>query len=104
VAVQNIVQREPSHRPVIVFGFGLLHGLGFAGTLNFGDETDWRLVTSLLAFNVGIEAGQAAIIAVCAPLLALAWGRSWARPAQWAASGLIALFGAVWFSTRLVLS
>lgn len=104
VAVQNIVQREPRHRVPVVFGFGLLHGLGFAGSLSFGDEAGWRLVTSVLAFNVGIEAGQAAIIVVCAPLLALVWGRSWARPAQWTASGLIALCGVVWFVSRLGVS
>ncbi|WNV76229.1 HupE/UreJ family protein [Geodermatophilus sp. DSM 44513] len=104
VAVQNIVQREPRHRVVVVFGFGLLHGLGFAGSLSFGDEAGWQLLTSVLAFNVGIEAGQAAIILACAPLLALIWRRSWAWPVQSAASGLIALCGLVWFISRVLLS
>ncbi|MDQ3611318.1 MAG: HupE/UreJ family protein, partial [Actinomycetota bacterium] len=48
VAIQNIVQKEPSHRLVVVFGFGLMHGLGFAGALSFGDEISWNLIGSLL--------------------------------------------------------
>lgn len=104
VAVQNILQREPSHRLVMVFGFGLLHGLGFAAGLSFGDEVDGRLVASLLAFNVGIEAGQASVILLAVPLLLLLRRRRWSRAAQWTASGLIALCGLVWFVGRLPLS
>jgi hydrogenase/urease accessory protein HupE len=101
VALQNILQREPKHRLVLVFGFGLLHGLGFAAGLSFGEEISWRLITSLLAFNVGIEVGQAAVILIAAPLLLLLRRRSWSRPAQWTASGVIALCGVVWSVGRL---
>lgn len=101
VALQNILQREPKHRLVVVFAFGLLHGLGFATGLSFGEEISWRLITSLLAFNVGIEVGQAAVILMAAPIFLLVRRRSWSRPAQWAASGVIALCGAVWSVGRL---
>ena len=49
----------------MVFGFGLLHGLGFAGALSFTDERRLDLLGSLLSFNVGIELGQALIVARC---------------------------------------
>ncbi|MBW3639883.1 MAG: HupE/UreJ family protein, partial [Actinobacteria bacterium] len=82
VAIQNIVQKEPTHRLVVVFGFGLMHGLGFAGALSFGDAVSWNLIGSLLAFNVGIELGQASVILLATPLLLLARRRRWSRTAQ----------------------
>ena len=62
-AIENIIFKEPSlWRPVLVFGFGLIHGMGFAGV--FGDlglpaDIFWP---SLIGFNVGVELGQLAII------------------------------------------
>lgn len=104
VAIQNIIQTEPRHRLVLVFAFGLLHGLGFAGSISFADETSWRLITSLLAFNFGIEAGQASVILLTAPLLFLVRRRRWSRSAQWTASAVIALSGLLWFVGRLPFS
>lgn len=101
VAVQNLLRRDPRHRLVVVVAFGLLHGLGFASGLSFGDEVGWRFVTSLLAFNVGVEVGQVAVIAVAAPVLVLVRRRAWTRRAHGAASALIALCGAVWAVERL---
>lgn len=101
VAIQNIVQKEPRHRLVVVFAFGLMHGLGFAGALSFGDEGSWSLLGSLLAFNVGIEVGQASVIALAAPLVLLARRRRWSGTAQFTASGTIALCGVIWFVGRL---
>lgn len=103
VAIQNIVQKDPSHRLAVVFAFGLMHGLGFAADLSFGDQVDGRLIMSLLAFNIGIEIGQAAIILLAAPFVILARRRGWSRPVQWTASGAIAVCGAVWFLGRVQL-
>lgn len=103
VAIQNIVQKEPRHRLAVVFAFGLMHGLGFAASLSFGDHVDWRLITSLLAFNVGIEVGQAAVILLAAPFLFFVRRRRWSRPVQWTASGAIALCGVLWFVGRVSL-
>ena len=69
VAVENVLGGESRHRLAVVFGFGLLHGLGFASTLSFTDQMSWQLLASLLSFNVGIELGQALIVAVAFPLL-----------------------------------
>ncbi|MEM6734376.1 MAG: HupE/UreJ family protein, partial [Myxococcota bacterium] len=65
VAVENIFTTDLNPwRPVLVFAFGLLHGLGFAGVLGeIGMPTD-AFFTALLAFNVGVELGQLAVIAV----------------------------------------
>ena len=54
---------RPTARLVVVFGFGLMHGLGFAGALGIDEPFSWPLLGSLLVFNVGIEAVQIAIIA-----------------------------------------
>lgn len=74
VAFENLVTEElKPWRPVVVFGFGLLHGLGFAGVLNeLGLPREERL-TALVSFNVGIELGQIAVIA--ATFGAVGWFR-----------------------------
>ena len=53
----------------VVFCFGLVHGLGFAGALGIDEAWSWTLLWSLLVFNVGIEVVQLAIIAAVFPLL-----------------------------------
>jgi preprotein translocase subunit SecF len=78
-----------------------MHGLGFAGSLSFGDQVSWSLIGSLLAFNVGIELGQASVILLATPLLLLARRRRWSTTAQWTASGAIALCGVLWFVGRV---
>jgi len=65
VAIENcLFTKTKKWRPLLVFSFGLLHGLGFAAVLtDFGlPKTD--LVSSLLAFNIGVELGQLTIIFV----------------------------------------
>src|SRR6185436_8494347 len=68
VAGVNNVQR----RWALAFGFGLVHGFGFSfalrETLQFAGS---HLLTSLLAFNVGVEAGQLLVLAVLVPALQL---------------------------------
>lgn len=71
VAIENILRPDPKHRALITFAFGLMHGLGFAAMLRPllpPDET----VLPLLVFNVGVELGQLAIVAVALPALYLA--------------------------------
>ena len=65
VAVENIFMKNLSPwRPVIIFGFGLLHGLGFASVLAEFGLPDNAFVPALIGFNVGVEVGQLAVIAV----------------------------------------
>lgn len=66
VAVENLLtDRLHPWRPAVIFAFGLLHGLGFASVLGeFGMPTG-DFVAALLAFNVGVEAGQLTVVAIC---------------------------------------
>ncbi|WP_457109305.1 HupE/UreJ family protein [Marmoricola sp. URHA0025 HA25] len=90
-------------RLTIVFCFGLVHGLGFAGALGITSSFSWQLLWSLLVFNVGIEAVQIAIIVAVFPVLAVL-RRSNQRLYLWV-TGLIAagvtVMGLVWFAQRL---
>jgi uncharacterized membrane protein len=90
-------------RLAVVFGFGLIHGLGFAGALGIDEPFSWPLLSSLLVFNVGIEAVQIAIIAVVFPLLVLLRRRSAGLAV--AMGGLVAagvaVMGLVWFVQRM---
>jgi hydrogenase/urease accessory protein HupE len=87
----------------VVFVFGLVHGVGFAGALGIDAAWSWTLLWSLLSFNVGIEAVQLGIIAVVFPLVVLLRVRA-PRAARWvlgtATAGIVvvALF---WVVERL---
>ncbi|NYI29711.1 HupE/UreJ family protein [Sulfitobacter geojensis] len=70
VAVENIFMRGLSKwRPLIVFGFGLLHGLGFASVLGEFGLPDGQFIPALIGFNVGVELGQLTVIALVALLI-----------------------------------
>ena len=102
VAVENVLGGESRHRLAVVFGFGLLHGLGFASTLSFTDQMSWQLLASLLSFNVGIELGQALIVAAAFPLLLALRHLSFSAVAHAGAAAIAATFGLMWFFERLV--
>lgn len=72
MAVENIVGAKVEHRWVVAFGFGLVHGFGFSfalrETLQFAGA---HVLTSLLAFNVGVELGQLLVLVVLVPALNL---------------------------------
>ncbi|MEL7090997.1 MAG: HupE/UreJ family protein, partial [Pseudomonadota bacterium] len=81
VAVENIFARGLNRwRPVIVFGFGLLHGLGFASVLGEYGLPDGAFLPALIGFNIGVELGQLTVIALMA--LALLLGTVAARAAR----------------------
>lgn len=72
MAFENIVGAKLQRRWMVTFGFGLVHGFGFSfllrDRLQFAGQ---HLVTSLLAFNVGVEIGQLVVLLVTIPVLAL---------------------------------
>ncbi|MFK7835674.1 MAG: HupE/UreJ family protein [Sulfitobacter sp.] len=73
VAVENIFNSGLSRwRPLVVFGFGLLHGLGFASVLGDFGLPEGQFIPALIGFNVGVELGQLAVIAMAALLIWLA--------------------------------
>jgi len=70
MAFENIVGARLDHRWMVTFGFGLVHGFGFSflfsETLQFAGG---HLFSSLLAFNIGVELGQLAVLLLVIPLL-----------------------------------
>jgi hypothetical protein len=75
VAVENIFSaRLRPWRVALVFAFGLLHGLGFAGVLGELGLPSGQFLPALLAFNLGVEGGQLAVIAAAA--LVVGWWRT----------------------------
>lgn len=65
VAVENLFNDGLSRwRPLIIFGFGLLHGLGFASVLAEFGLPEGSFIPALIGFNIGVEIGQLAVIAV----------------------------------------
>ncbi len=72
MALENVIGASLRRRWMITFGFGLVHGFGFSfglrETLQFGGS---HLLTSLLAFNVGVELGQLFALALLVPALEL---------------------------------
>lgn len=91
-------------RTAVVFGFGLLHGLGFASVLTGIGLDPARLVAGLLAFNIGVELGQLAVIATAWLMVAVWFGdRPWYRARiEVPASLAIAAVGAWWLIERLI--
>ncbi|MDX1692756.1 MAG: HupE/UreJ family protein [Ketobacteraceae bacterium] len=87
---------------LITFGFGLVHGFGFANVLLDYPLSEQALVVSLVAFNLGVELGQLAIALVVTPILFYcryaAWYRELFVPLG---SGVIGLVGVYWLVERL---
>ena len=103
VGIENLFLRKlPPWRPFVIFGFGLLHGLGFASVLQeFGLGND-NFVPKLIGFNVGVEVGQLAVIAAAWLTLALFFGRfGWYhRRIAAPVSVAIAIIAAFWVLER----
>ena len=72
MALENIVGANLQRRWLVAFGFGLIHGFGFSFALRESLQfAGSHLVTSLLAFNLGVEFGQIAVLLVAVPALVL---------------------------------
>ncbi len=73
VAVENIVSDKlHKWRPLVIFVFGLLHGLGFASVLGDFGLPEGQFIPALIGFNIGVEIGQLTVIAIAFLLVALA--------------------------------
>lgn len=104
VGIENIWHRRlHNSRLLLVFAFGLLHGLGFASMLaDFGMPPN-AFATALIAFNVGVELGQLAVIGAAYLLLGLWFGDKpfYRRLVVIPGSLLITLIGLYWTWERL---
>ena len=103
VAIENIFFPGYRHvRLLVVFFFGLIHGLGFAGALSAFDLDPTSLVIGLLGFNVGVEFGQLAVIALV--FGATFWLTEEKAYRKWVVvpgSSVIALMGIYWTLERV---
>lgn len=101
VAALNIMGSLRAGAVAVIVFLGLFHGLGFAsvmGDLPFRMNT---LVKSVIGFNIGVELGQIAIVAVCFPALYWARGRNWYAPVVLrGGSGVLISVAGVWFVQR----
>ena len=105
VGIENLLRSDvPKARQLVTFGFGLIHGFGFASVLRemgIGAGTD-GIALPLLSFNVGVELGQIMVAAVALPII---W-KLRAKPvfiARWApvCSAAVVLLGSFWFAERV---
>jgi hypothetical protein len=104
VAVENVVTPKLSPwRVALVFCFGLLHGMGFAGVLSQLGLPRREFLPALLCFNAGVELGQLSVIAVAFLLIGLPFrNKPWyRRRVVIPASLLIAAIGLFWFVQRV---
>lgn len=99
-AVENFWIRDTSGRWRLTFLFGLIHGFGFAGVLRDLDLPTEGFVRSLIAFNLGVEVGQLAIVAVLAAPAALLRRSKIGLWGQRVLSAVIAICGAGWLIDR----
>ncbi len=111
VAIENLFFKDMTKwRPLVVFGFGLIHGLGFAGFFGELGLPPGQFWSALIGFNVGVEIGQLSVI-VLAALIGFWIRRMLQDPAGVAryrsyivrpGSALIGLTGLWWGITRLL--
>lgn len=98
----NLLQRGHAHHGWLAFGFGLIHGLGFANGLRELGLAHGHFLESLVAFNVGVEFGQLAAVVAVGVLLLPLLDRPWVRHrlAKWGSLLVLPLAGA-WLVQRL---
>ena len=104
VAVENtLFKKTTKWRPFVVFSFGLLHGLGFATLLTeYGLPKD-NFISLLLAFNLGVEFGQLAVLLAAFILVRLIFIKTdYKNQLKIPASILIGLVGLYWFFESII--
>jgi hydrogenase/urease accessory protein HupE len=103
VAAENLIRKEPPKRWLLTFGFGLIHGLGFASILQEFNLSSNMLVLPLVSFNLGVELGQIAVVSVFYGLLSVVRKQSWGIIAGRTLSYTLIVVGLYWFFHRAIL-
>ena len=105
VAVENLLlDKLKPWRIMLVFIFGLIHGIGFASVLSEVGLPRDKFLTSILSFNLGVEIGQIAVISVLFALIILPFGKKiWYRKfIVYPLSVLIACIAIYWTVQRVI--
>ena len=103
---QNLLAKKlHKSRLILVFIFGLLHGLGFAGVLSDFGMPQNDFAVALISFNVGVELGQLAVISLAFILLRFCFKdqQIYRKIVVVPASAFISIIGLYWFLERLEL-
>ncbi len=101
VAGENVLRRHISHRWLVTFLFGLVHGFGFAGILREIGLPPGNVVLPLLGFNLGVEVGQVTTVVIALPLLAAVGRFAGHRRVRLALSLAIIVMGTIWLVQRV---
>ena len=102
VGCENLWRTKFAHRWLLTFFFGLVHGFAFANNINPQELPLDHKAKCLLVFNLGIEAGQLAVVLALLPIsLAIAKWKHGPR-AKLAISVVVALLGLAWFLDRVL--
>ena len=105
VAIENIILNElKPWRVLIVFFFGLVHGMGFASALNEVGLPRNNFYTSVIAFNCGVEIGQISVILLVFALLIIPFGKrpNYKKQLVYPLSVIIALIASYWTIERVL--
>jgi len=101
VGAENLFAHRVSRRWLLTFPFGLVHGFAFAGGLLTLGLPRTQLPAALLAFNLGVEAGQLLVLALLLAPLAWLRPRAWYPTGARALSAAVGMAGIAWFFQRL---
>jgi hydrogenase/urease accessory protein HupE len=105
VGVENFFVKSADRRYLLTFPFGLIHGFGFAGALSEIALPKPEVPAALLAFNLGVETGQLAVMAVVLPGLLFLRKKTWfVTHGVRILSGVVIALGLFWFFQRVFAS
>ncbi len=88
----------------LIFAFGLFHGLGFAGAIAEIGFPKVGFITSLIGFNLGVEAGQLTVVLIVYPFIYLVdkYGKKNSKIVRNLISVIVVIAGAIWLISRLM--
>ena len=100
VALENLIKKKVDYRWLLTFGFGLIHGFGFASVLQELIVGKSNLLVSVVSFNLGVELGQLTIFLVLLPVLHLLRNKIEFRKVTVGVSLAIFILGFTWLIER----
>ena len=101
VAVENAITAAPKARLLFTFGFGLVHGLGFASALAEGPLPKAEELIALFSFNLGVEVGQILFLIASYPLWRRLLQHTAEQRARRVVSGAVILLCFYWLWQRM---